>query len=563
MPHDLINRPPAWPRRDFLKTTGLLGAAALVSRDARAAAAGATSVVRAAGKAPFRVLYSNDATNVTSTLSPFHRKGELWRPEMLEASVDEVAAHGVDAHLIQLAHGQVPWYRSKVYPLAEHHRWWSEFFHVDPKSPAFNLGGVHRFILDGGDVLQVFIDRCRKTGQAPFVSLRMNDAHHVEHVHTRGNTKGLHSISRFYAENPAYWLGPDPKSMLNWSISEVRDHMFALIAEQCLNYDLDGFEMDFLRHPNYFRLNETTPRERVGIMTEFVARVRAVLDQGAGGRRRWLGVRIPCYAAGFAPLGLDVAAWAEAGVDLFNVSPHYFTVQQTDLADVRRAAPGATVYQEMCHSTWNGQRVAEGYDAFTFRRTTPEQYETTAHLAYEQGADGVSLFNFAYYREHGAGERGPFAEPPFSVLDHLGDRAYLVRRPQHWFAAPGWKPPFGGVRVPLPRRMTAGKTERFDLTFAPPTGGWKTSGRFRVQAGANLGASLWVARLNGRELSASDDRSEPYANSYPSLLGTPEQMRAWTVPPENLRAGRNTIELTLDGGGSGVVEVVYLDLAIG
>ena len=89
----------------------------------------------------------------------------------------------------------------------------------------------------------------------------MNDAHHVENVHTSGNTKGLHSISRFYAENPQWWLGPDPKSMLNWAVPEVRDHMFALIAEQCRGYDLDGFEMDFLRHPSFFRLNETTPEQ--------------------------------------------------------------------------------------------------------------------------------------------------------------------------------------------------------------------------------------------------------------------------------------------------------------
>lgn len=557
MPAPGVTPPSGWNRRQFVQTAGLLGAASLVRRRTFAAPAD-----RRTGKAPFRMLYSNDATNVTGTVSPFHKKGESWRPEMLEASIDEVTAHGVDAHLIQLAHGQVPWYRSKLYPLEEHHRWWSEFFHVDPKNPAFNLGGVHRFILDGGDVLQVFIDRCRRAGQAPFVSLRMNDAHHVEHVHTRGNTRGLHSISRFYAENPSYWLGKDPKSMLNWAIPEVRNRMFGLITEQCLNYDLDGFEMDFLRHPNYFRQHETTPRDRVAIMTEFVARVRAVLDQGARGRRRWLGVRIPCYAAGFSPLGIDIAAWAAAGVDLFNVSPHYYTVQQTDLALVRQAAPGATVYQEMCHSIWNGQRVADGYDAFTFRRATAEQYETTAHLAYDQGADGVSLFNFAYYREHGAGERGPFGEPPFGVLDHLGDRTHLARRPQHWFVATGWKPPFGGMRVPMPRRVTTGKVERFELTFAPPTGGWKQRGRLRIQAAKDLGASRWTARLNGVILAATDDRSEPYAQPYPSLLGTPAQSRAWRVEPDQLRAGPNTIEFTLDSGRSGAVDVVYLDLAI-
>ena len=61
-----------------------------------------------------------------------------------------------------------------------------------------------------------------------------------------------------------------------------------------------------------------------------------------------------------------------------------------------------------------------------------EQFETTAHWAYALGGDGVSLFNFAYYREFGpfSGDRGPFSEPPFGVLKLLGDPEYLARQSQ-------------------------------------------------------------------------------------------------------------------------------------
>lgn len=50
-------------------------------------------------KAPFHVLYSNDTTNTMGANSPYHKTGELWKPEMLEASVDE--ADGADVHLLQ------------------------------------------------------------------------------------------------------------------------------------------------------------------------------------------------------------------------------------------------------------------------------------------------------------------------------------------------------------------------------------------------------------------------------------------------------------------------------
>src|ERR1700722_20164570 len=153
------------------------------------------------------------------------------------------------------------------------------------------------------DPLQVFIDRCRKTEQAPFVSMRMNDAHTLEYVDKPGNLIGIHCISRFYAEHQEWRRGTDRSSWdersLNWGVPEVVDHIFALVAEQCQKYDLDGFELDFMRNPSFFRMSETTSEQRRTIMTDFIRRVRKVLDESArGGKHRWLCARVPCYVSG-------------------------------------------------------------------------------------------------------------------------------------------------------------------------------------------------------------------------------------------------------------------------
>src|SRR5207253_152820 len=126
------------------------------------------------------------------------------------------------------------------------------------------------------------------------------------------------------------------------------------------------------------------------------------------------------------------------------------------------------------------------------------------HLAYARGADGVSAFNFAYYREHGGPGRGPFNEPPFEVLKRVGDREWLARQPQHYFLAEGWRSPFTKEFV-LPRRIAPGQTAAFALDLARPTGGWQRGGRLRVQAGSAFGARVMTARLNGEELTPSDD----------------------------------------------------------
>lgn len=107
-------------------------------------------------KAPFRVIFSNDTTNILTCTSPYHRKGEPFRAEMLESTVDETAGTGVDAHFIQLAHGWVPWYQSRVYPIAEHVRWWKARYGVDPTGGCGEIATCLRYLLDGGDMLQVF-----------------------------------------------------------------------------------------------------------------------------------------------------------------------------------------------------------------------------------------------------------------------------------------------------------------------------------------------------------------------------------------------------------------------
>jgi hypothetical protein len=97
--------------------------------------------------------------------------------------------------------------------------------------------------------------------------------------------------------------------------------------------------------------------------------------------------------------------------------------------------------------------------------------------------------------------------------------------------------------------------------MAPPTGGWRVDGRLRIQSPDDLGASRWRAVFNGVELIETPDRSEPYANPYSPLLGTPGQHRSWVVPATLCQDGVNAIEITLLDGGK-PVPIVFLDVAM-
>jgi hypothetical protein len=480
---------------------------------------------------------------------------------MLDATVDEVAGRGIDAHLLQPGLGWVPWWQSKVYPPAEHYRWLKETYGVEPDS-------IARWVLAGGDLVARFIQQCRKRSVTPFISLRLNDGHHKEWATSKRGDKisagAGQGLCRFYCEHPEYRIGPSLTDWMqrvqNWAIPAVRDYKLAFIRELCENYDLDGFELDFMRNYSLFQLDKTTSQERRAIITGFVRQVRELLDRTArSGRRRWLCARVPCYLTALDALGLDLPALEAAGLDMVNVSASYFTLQQSDFAAIRQMVPQTASYMEMCHSIWNGPRVAKGYDGFLFRRATPEQYYTTAHLAYARGAAGMSLFNFVYYREHGGAGRGPFDEPPFQVLQRLGDPAWLARQPQHYYLASGWGNPFV-KRAVLPRTISAGHAAGFPLDLAPPSGGWKTGGRLRLQSLQPFADRRLAVKLNGTSLTATDDVSEPYPNPYPSLLGTAETLRAWRLPAKLLRDGVNQLEVKLESGAA--MKLDFLDLAV-
>jgi hypothetical protein len=311
-----------------------------------------------------------------------------------------------------------------------------------------------------------------------------------------------------------------------------------------------------MRHPSYFQLDKTTVEERRRVMTQFVAEVRAALDTAAPpGRRRYLGVRVPGYLAEHDRLGLHLPALVEAGVEMVTLSAFYYTVFNMDLALIRALVPDAALYVEVTHCTVQGKRITGvGYDDFTFRRTTPQQFYTAAHQGYARGCDGVSAFNFVYYREHGTEGRGPFNEPPFEVFRHLGDPAWLARQPQHYLYARGWRV------SSLPRRLKAGETATLTLDLAAPAGAWPRGGRLRLQSDQPFGGRRWRVCLNGVELPPTPETSEPYPNPYPPLLGTPETLRAFVVPPSVPKEGRNALEVTLLQGEG--IEISVVDLAL-
>ena len=522
-------------------------------------------------KAAFRVLHSNDVTN----LSRFHGKGPL-EDGHIRASVDEINGFDIDVHMIEVW-GWVPWWQSDILPIAGQAAW--------KKSKDIKLDTREAYTLNGGDLLRVFVEQCRKSGQSPFVSFRMNDQHHLHPLREPAGRKLADipeaEISRkaavcpFYVDNPQWRIGDDGTANLmgqlsmDFAVPQVREYRLKQIRELVNKYDIDGLQLDFLRHRWLFNQGNTKSRQRVQIITGMIRQVREILDaKGArAGRHLWLALRIPAWPELYNEMGIDPPALAnEAGVDIINASTDYNTDPQAPVAQLRKMLPArVALHVEMHYTCASGpnEKLPGGKTSRASRRLcTPLQLLTTTYLARQRGADGMSTFNFQYYRgvHTGEGVFGTPAESPYDVFRKTSDLDWLARLPQHYIASGnnnGMRPKNRQFPVTFP----AGEWKKVFMDMTPPAGGWRADGKMRIQARASLDGSTWGARLNGVWLQPVNNVAESFPNPYPDAQGTPSEYRAWLVPAALLKDGENIFEISYEGKAKSM-SLYFMDVAL-
>lgn len=509
-------------------------------------------------KPPYRLLYNNDTTNTAGVISPWHEAGEAFREEMLIASIEEVAGTGVDAYMLSPGMGWVPWWQSAVDP--DFYDWWRARTGLEVEGWGSPPNGYDRYVDAGGDMVQVLVDTCRKHTMAPFVSLRLNDVHHQEWYDCKSQ-RSLVSC-RLYAEHPEWLIDPDHPGIkgyckrrgMNWAIPEVRAYKLALLCELAEKYDLAGLELDFLRDETLFR-DDTPGDERIEIITDFVGQVREALDAQPGPRRH-LCVRIPSQVTAQPQVGLDVAKLHKAGVDMFNLSGWYHTTQHFDVTPVREQVEDAAVYVELTHSTGFHPYFLghQNYGTNGDPRTSDQQFYTTAEMALAAGADGLSLFNFVYYRM-GHTVDIPVMEPPFHVLPKLNDTAFLQRQDKYYMLA-------GTVyHKQLPRRLKREERTAFRMQMLSPRqpDAKGADGRLRLHLREPCTETLAVTvEFNGQQLTPSDDVTRFHGNPFDRMISPLPNRTSYVLPAALIVAGDN--ELTVRA--SDEAEIVYVDATL-
>lgn len=269
---------------------------------------------------------------------------------------------------------------------------------ANPKHPANTRGGFSKnktadFIKQGTDPLKMMVAFGKKHGIEIFWSFRMNDTHDAW-----GGWYSPCLFPKLKKQHPDWLVASKEKrskhggwSAVDFGRKEIRDLAVAFCSEVAENYDVDGIEMDFFRHPVYFKNpawgKDATQADREK-MTSMVRRIRTMTERVGlkRGRPILLSVRVPDSAAHCKAMGLDIERWLQEGlIDLMAVSG-YFRLNPWETSVALGHQYGVPVYPCLSESRMRGEaRKARGSLA---------SYRARAMNVWASGADGVYLFNF-------------------------------------------------------------------------------------------------------------------------------------------------------------------------
>ena len=140
---------------------------------------------------------------------------------------------------------------------------------------------LRALIAETGGPLTTLTRLTRSAGLPFFPRVRMNSHYDMDPDHP--------AYGRFRREHPELMIGRPgesiPEGTIEWGIRTgldfahpvVRAHRLSIVEEVVERFDVDGVELDFMRHPAFFR-----PDEAYGsryLMTDLVARARRMLDE--------------------------------------------------------------------------------------------------------------------------------------------------------------------------------------------------------------------------------------------------------------------------------------------
>ena len=407
---------------------------------------------------------------------------------------------------------------------------------------------VQRLIQAGRGPLQIAIDFARSQEMEILASVRMND------VHDSFIEGGLTTWKK---EHPEFLV--DPSGMLtalelyvtaqDFSHPEVRQRKFEIIEEVARRYEVDGFELDFIRHPVFFSQTlqgKPVSAAQVEVMTAFMRRIRRLTDSQAErrGRPLLLATRVPDSFQLALNIGLDLKGWLKEDlVDILIAGGGYAPFSLPLGEFTAQAHPhGVLVYP--CINQGAANSVSRGSFLEAVRAMASNWFQT--------GADGIYLWNLGTPFEYKTGkDLIETRRRSYACLSDIGERRTLAVKNKLFCVdthAGGVFDYYAHVSSPPPLPVSRdgvikyGVVARVPLVVGDDLASAKINGSLQAMRlvldvrGAARPEAV-VCRVNGKDL--ADGRSTVID------AGKGEYRMSYPIDAPPLRQGMNTVVVAL------------------
>ena len=283
---------------------------------------------------------------------------------------------------------------------------------------------ITKLLNEGHDPPKIIVKEAKRRGIDVYYSFRFNDIH---------DSFMPDEMATFKVEHPEWMIGEQLygnvksfRSSLDFSVPEVRELKFQVVKELFEKYDFDGIEIDFLRGTPYFFPGKES--ENAHLLTELLARIRKHLDKRGNERGRpiQLAVRVDESLQACKLDGFEVGKWVKQGlIDHLILGSGVIDI---NVGEFKQLSGPKKVPVYPCLYGWPSKYYP-----------IPEALATGIALNYwQQGADGIYLFNWFPHTDNNSEATGPYMA---GLLKQIGDpKLLLANRRELMFVADRGRP---------------------------------------------------------------------------------------------------------------------------
>ena len=265
---------------------------------------------------------------------------------------------------------------------------------VDPPHAKSKRNVTAELFEQGTDPVEIAEKFCHENGLEFFITLRCNDTHDMSHTKEKPYFlfppyKGKHPelLMGSYNNRPPHcsW------SAVDFTQEEIRSRFVAIAKEMIRNYNLDGLELDFCRHLQYFKSvawgAEASQIERE-LLTGCIREIRDVAEKTGRERKQpiLLSIRVPDSAGLCKAVGIDLEEWMSEGLVDIVIGGFYMQLNPwKEMVDLCHQ------YNVQFYPSLDESRIRKVEAGFN--RNTPKADRAQVAAALNAGADGIYYFN--------------------------------------------------------------------------------------------------------------------------------------------------------------------------